>query len=132
MTTSRVALVVDDELFIAEEIADFLKLEGWDVSLANSVKSAKEALNQAPQIALLISDLRMPAGQGTELLTYLACKKQDNIHFILMTGDLHAYEETTIDTGGSVTILPKPISLRQLRNIINSIDASNCEKPRCI
>jgi signal transduction histidine kinase len=60
-------LVVDDEPMLADELADGLREEGFDVVTANSAAAALAALRADPGIGVLVSDIRMPGGTGLSL-----------------------------------------------------------------
>jgi DNA-binding response OmpR family regulator len=61
-------LVVDDDEGILDSISKALKLEGYDVDVANTGKKAIEATERNfYNLALL--DIRLPDMEGTQLLT---------------------------------------------------------------
>ena len=60
-------LVVDDEKFIRDILADFLGMEGYIVRTAEDGTSALTELERA-HYDLVISDLKMPRMGGIELL----------------------------------------------------------------
>src|SRR5260221_12355987 len=60
-------LVVDDEKFIRDILADFLGMEGYLVRTAEDGSAALAEL-QAAHYDLVISDLKMPRMGGIELL----------------------------------------------------------------
>src|SRR4051812_34748299 len=60
-------LVVDDEPMLAEELADGLREEGFEVFTANSAAEALALLHADPGIGVLVSDIRMPGGTGLSL-----------------------------------------------------------------
>jgi CheY-like chemotaxis protein len=63
-------LVVDDEVEIADVIAEFLRGEGYTVAVAYDGTSALECAGRLwPR--LLISDVRMPRMSGYELATWV-------------------------------------------------------------
>jgi DNA-binding NtrC family response regulator len=59
-------LLVEDEAAVRAETKRLLTRAGHDVVEASSVREAKEA--NPPGFDLVISDLRLPGGQGTELI----------------------------------------------------------------
>ena len=60
-------LIVDDEKFIRDILADFLGMEGYVVRTAEDGQAALSELNVA-HYDLVISDLKMPRMGGIELL----------------------------------------------------------------
>ena len=62
-------LVVDDEKFIRDIIADFLGMEGYIVRTAEDGVSATNELERA-RYDMVISDLKMPKMGGLDLLLW--------------------------------------------------------------
>ncbi|WP_416886315.1 response regulator [Marinospirillum sp.] len=88
-------LVVDDDALAAEMLAAILEDQEHQVVQASDALAAMEALNQQPEIELIISDLQMPLMNGIELFREL--RDQGSTRpFILLSGDepeaLHAQE----------------------------------------
>ncbi|RYY24258.1 MAG: GAF domain-containing protein [Sphingomonadales bacterium] len=67
---ARRALVVDDELEIAESLADFLSIEGFTCDVAVGGVQAQKRLLRG-QYDLIVSDLRMPGMDGPQLHAWL-------------------------------------------------------------
>jgi DNA-binding NtrC family response regulator len=64
-------LLVDDEEDAVLELAELLEGEGFNCFTATSVKLALQTLTQHPDIALVITDLRMPEESGMSLIKRL-------------------------------------------------------------
>lgn len=64
-------LLVDDEEDALLELAELLEGEGFCCHTATSVKLALQRLTQHPDIALVITDLRMPEESGISLIKRL-------------------------------------------------------------
>ena len=64
-------LLVDDEEDALLELAELLEGEGFCCFTATSVKLALQQLTQHPDIALVITDLRMPEESGIALIKRL-------------------------------------------------------------
>ena len=64
-------LLVDDEEDALLELAELLEGEGFCCFTATSVKLALQQLTQHPDIALVITDLRMPDESGIALIRRL-------------------------------------------------------------
>lgn len=67
-------LIVDDEYSILKTLALILKREGYEVSVAESIASAKDLL-QNHDIDLVITDLCLGDSSGEELIDYLTAKE---------------------------------------------------------
>jgi len=64
-------LLVDDEEDALLELAELLELEGFCCFTATTVKLALQQLTRHPDIALVITDLRMPDESGLSLIRRL-------------------------------------------------------------
>ncbi|EGH20633.1 response regulator, partial [Pseudomonas amygdali pv. mori str. 301020] len=69
--TRQQLLLVDDEEDANEELAELLEGEGFCCFTASSVKMALHQLTAHPDIALVITDLRMPEESGIQLIRHL-------------------------------------------------------------
>lgn len=69
--TRQQLLLVDDEDDANEELAELLESEGFCCFTAPSVKYALKQLTLHPDIALIITDLRMPEAGGISLIKRL-------------------------------------------------------------
>lgn len=83
-------LVVDDERSIRNTFEIFLSKEGYEIYLAEDVKSALEHIKEH-DMDLVITDIIMPKSSGIDLLNEIKLINQD-IPVIIMTG------EPTIET----------------------------------
>ncbi|CAE6889353.1 MULTISPECIES: response regulator [Pseudomonas] len=97
LATRQTILLVDDEQDILLELAEMLELEGYRCILANSVAQAFEQLSQHPDIALIITDLRMPEESGLRLIQQLRARSsRKQLPVIVASG--HADMNDVIDT----------------------------------
>ncbi|HEK1687551.1 TPA: response regulator [Pseudomonas putida] len=64
-------LLVDDEEEALQQLAELLENEGFKCHTANSVKTALQQLTRHPDVALVITDLRMPEESGIGLIKRL-------------------------------------------------------------
>jgi len=60
-------LVVEDEAYVRESLDELLRARGFDVGLAEGVAEAMTMLGRTP-VDVVLTDLRMPAGGGLELV----------------------------------------------------------------
>ncbi|WP_338745178.1 response regulator [Pseudomonas putida] len=61
-------LLVDDEQDVLLELAELLENEGFACLTATSVQAALQQLTRHPDVALVITDLRMPEESGIGLI----------------------------------------------------------------
>ncbi|MHA6718224.1 GAF domain-containing protein [Sphingomonas sp. RS6] len=70
----RRALVIDDEPEIAESLADFLSIEGFECRVALGGAAAREMLGDE-DYDLIVSDLRMPDVDGPQLHAWIRAER---------------------------------------------------------
>jgi response regulator RpfG family c-di-GMP phosphodiesterase len=109
-------LVVDDEKFIREILAEFLGMEGYLVRTAEDGSSALTELGRT-HYDLVISDLKMPKMGGMELLEAMS-KVAPNALTVIMTG--FGTVETAIDAmkRGAYDYILKPFKVEEVTMIV--------------
>jgi CheY-like chemotaxis protein len=63
-------LLVEDDAALGRSLADLLRRRGYEVSVVNHGRAAMDYLAKQ-RVALVISDIFMPEGDGIELLGFL-------------------------------------------------------------
>ena len=132
MTTNPLLrlLVVDDEPEILAEVSGYLRRRGEQVTTASSYGPAMVVLNdQAIPIDILITDARMPDGNGVDLVRS-AIERNDGPRIcILMTGHLEESDLAVDLQEAGVKIIYKPFSLATLhREVRAACDAKFSSK----
>ncbi len=116
----RTVLVADDEHDIVDTTAMMLEACGYKVLRAYSAREALQGLDDHPEIAILVSDIRMPEVDGFDLLRVVRHRFR-SLPVVLMTG-LPVTDEDVVPTGA--TILTKPFSYDELtRALAEQFDA---------
>lgn len=105
-------LVVDDEPDICDSIYDLLRVR-YDVTRANSAAEAMEVMRQR-DVHVVMTDQRMPAVTGTEMLRLVKSEYPDAIR-VLFTGyaDIRSVIEA-INLGHVYRYISKPFSPEEL------------------
>ncbi len=109
-------LVVNDEKFIRDIIADFLGMEGYIVRTAEDGSSAVSELERA-RYDMVISDLKMPRMGGLDLLKEVSRAHPDTLT-VIMTG--FGTVETAIDAmkRGAYDYILKPFKVEEVVHIV--------------
>lgn len=109
-------LVVDDEKFIRDILADFLTMEGYSVRTADDGTQAVSELSRS-NFALVLSDLKMPKMGGLELLQHVA-RMQPEALTVIMTG--FGTVETAIDAmkHGAYDYILKPFKVEEIVHVV--------------
>jgi DNA-binding NtrC family response regulator len=115
-----VAVIVDDEEGIREIVADIVGEIGFEVRLA---KNGKEALLllQDGSVDLVVSDIRMPGGDGVTLLRETV-RLYPGTQVIMMSG-FSDYSEEDLKSLGAFALISKPFRIDKILALINSLPA---------
>ena len=110
--------MVDDEPLVAALLADFLRLEGYEVETAKNGRDALAKI-QARSYDLVLSDLRMPELDGVGL--YRALEQQHpgllpRLAFVSGTTEPPEYASFLQRT--AATVLGKPFALTDLHQLV--------------
>jgi len=111
-------LVVDDEQVMRDLLTDVLEEEGYRVTAVAAAEEALERVNNANDIEIIITDIKMKGMDGIELLRKV--KEIDpKIDVIVMTG--YASVQTAVESMklGAIDYLTKPLNIDQIRVIVN-------------
>jgi CheY-like chemotaxis protein len=78
-------MVVDDDPEVRVIVAEFLEDFGYNVLQASSAAEALKLLDTAPDLRMIITDIRMPDMSGIELAD-VATQRQSDLKIILISG----------------------------------------------
>jgi DNA-binding NtrC family response regulator len=110
-------LIVDDEPFILEEASEALEFEGYDPLTASNVTDALKIVRDNPDIALILTDLKMPGQSGLDLVEILKQEFNNKLCFIVMSGHGSSdVEDSVIEQG--FAFIRKPLDIDELTDII--------------
>ena len=100
-------LCVDDDRLVLGLTAELLRGLGHEVVEARGGKAAAEALDHAPMIDLMITDIHMPGGPGGIELAEYARRIRPDLPVVYFSGSV-----PEIPAGIEGTLLRKPCTLR--------------------
>ena len=107
-------LIVDDEVVIAEELSEFLASFDYVCQAAISVDQALELIEADTSITLILTDMRMPGRDGSELIQILQGMPDRQFEFVMISGHLDADEDLKHINVTDVTLMRKPIDIEAL------------------
>ena len=118
MSDNPRVLVVDDEADIRELLDMTLARMGLECDCAASIAAAKQLLQGKP-FQLCLTDMRMPDGDGLELVRYIE-NNYPTLPVAVITA--HGSTENAVAAlkSGAFDYLAKPVSLAQLRTLVKS------------
>lgn len=109
-------LIIDDEPDLRELLCDALAGEGLAVSAAGSGAEARQLAQRGP-VDFVIADIRLPDGNGLDVLDQLRRQAPDVPAVIISgAGDAHIASEAA--RRGCVDFLTKPLDLPRLRQAV--------------
>jgi len=110
-------LIVDDDRSILDSLSKLLRLEGYDVALADDGQTAVEKILQE-HIDLLLLDLGLPLKDGSVTLNWL---KQVNLlsPVVIITGRSHQRE--LAEKAGADALMEKPLDVPRLLQTIQEL-----------
>lgn len=105
-------LVVDDETDIANMLAEYFRMEGYDVATANSGEGALRAVSQGPAPDIMLLDVNMPGMDGFEVCRrvreHLSCP------IMFLTARVEDVDQLDGFAAGADDYVMKPFSLEVL------------------
>jgi CheY-like chemotaxis protein len=115
----KTILVVEDDLAVRQTIRDILEIEGYEVATACDGREGFKALHQLKPCLVLL-DLMMPGTNGWQ---FLDMQRSDDELKATPVVVCSAYKESakSVHANG---ILPKPIQLDELVNVVKSFCTS--------
>ena len=116
-------LIVEDDLTYGMMLKTWLGKQGFAVASASNVARARKHI-ETEDVDLILSDLRLPDHDGTDLLRWLA-EKQLPIPLIIMTGYADIQSAVQAMKLGACDYVAKPVNPDELlRKIGEALNAS--------
>ncbi|MBS5839912.1 MULTISPECIES: response regulator [Pseudomonas] len=115
-------LLVDDEEEALSELAELLEGEGFWCHTATSVKAALHHLTRHPDIALVITDLRMPEESGISLIKRLReHTSRQHLPVIVVSGHADMDDVSDLLRLQVLDLFRKPIYHERLLDTLNAL-----------
>ena len=114
-------LIVDDNVALAENIAEVLELEGYVTVVA---ASAEEALTKSPghDFAVVVTDFRLPGIDGVELVRRVM-KAHRNVRCVVISAHTDEGTVRSAETAGA-RFLAKPLDLGRLTRFVRNVEGT--------
>jgi DNA-binding NtrC family response regulator len=105
-------IVLEDDMIVRKNLEQQLRQRRYDVASASTLAAAQELLAK-DNFDLMMVDVRLPDGEGTELLRQLQLRPQRPL-VVMMTG--YGSVESAVDCmrNGAFDYLIKPFSMNQI------------------
>ena len=113
-SVNKKILIVEDEVLFARAVAKRLQKDGFECGHAETIEDAR-ILNKQLEPDLVLLDMRLPDGNGLDLLTEFVAK---GIPTIVMTAFGDVTDAVNAMKLGAIDYLKKPIDLEELLLIV--------------
>jgi DNA-binding response OmpR family regulator len=110
-------LLVEDNTDLLDMYEEIFKVENWQILKATSGMMALEIFQQNQDIRVIISDSKMGAMSGMELLKKIKDNFETLPAFYLLTGDI-TVEESDLKKAGGKKLILKPFDLDEILETI--------------
>ena len=115
----RTILIVDDEVELAENVADLLEFEGYRVEMCASAEEAVGRV-EARVPDLVLSDVRLPGMDGLELLRRLK-EARSTLPVVMVSASSQKETREKIEKYGADGFILKPYEQNDLLKLIGEI-----------
>ncbi|MCW2246923.1 DNA-binding NtrC family response regulator [Azospirillum fermentarium] len=105
-------LIVDDEVRLAEVVADALEVRGFRAHFVDSAAAALTWIDDNP-VSLVLSDLRMPGMDGREFLRLLQAARPE-IPVVIITAYASVPDAVALVRDGAFDYISKPFEIEDL------------------
>ena len=112
-------LIVEDNVTLSQIIRDWLEREGYAVATAIDEPFARKLLRKEP-FDLILSDVRLPQGDGIHLLEWIIKEKVD-IPFVIMTEYASVTDAVKAIKLGAKDYLSKPVFHEQVVEMVKEL-----------
>ena len=102
-------LIVEDDAAFGVMLQTWLKKNDYDVVLATQYAQAKKAI-MSQKFDLILTDLRLPDGDGIMLMAWVREQQKSRVPFIVMTGYAEVQTAVSAMKLGAFDYLKKPIN----------------------
>ena len=106
-------LLIEDKKSLAEMLEEALTSEGFSVEVASTKKAGLRLFEEGERFAVVLTDLRLPDGDGIEILQKVVNEDPD-CPVVVMTG--YGTVENAVDAMklGAADFIQKPVDLDHL------------------
>ncbi len=113
-------LIVEDDIIFSRALRNWLEKEKMQVVCASGVSKARRMIEEHGDADLILSDMRLPDGDGVEILEWMN-KRECRIPFVIMTQYAEVMSAVRAMKLGAEDYLPKPFLPEALYAVINDL-----------
>ena len=112
-------LIVEDNILLAGQQKKWFEKSGYEAVTTIDEPGARRLLKKEP-FDLVLSDVRLPQGDGISLLEWMQRERID-VPFIIMTGYASVSDAVRAIKMGAKDYLAKPVQMDELQSLIKNI-----------
>ena len=112
-------LIVEDNVMLAGEQIKWFEKRGYEAVMTIDEPGARRLLRNG-HFDLVLSDVRLPSGDGISLLEWMR-KENPDIPFIVMTGYASVPDAVKAIKLGAVDYLSKPVQMDDLQRLVKEL-----------
>lgn len=112
-------LIVEDNILLSSQQKKWFEKSGYEAETTIDEPGARRLLKKKP-FDLVLSDVRLPEGNGISLLEWMK-KERFDIPFIIMTGYASVPDAVKAIKLGAKDYLAKPVQMDELQSLIKNI-----------
>ncbi len=117
-------IVVEDSMTFCERICNMLRRQGWETFSAYNMRKGMELVQEAEEFTIVLSDLRLPDGDGIKLLEWMRENGYEN-KFVIMT-DYESYSSAVAAIKkGAANYFPKSQMQGELFDFLDALWKGN-------
>ncbi len=120
-------MIVEDDLTFSTMIKSWLGRNGFEIETAANIAKACKSVDEK-KYDLILSDMRLPDGEGLDLLDHLG-RKAIATPLIIMTGYADVQNAVNAMKHGAVDYVSKPVQPEVLLDKINTAIAAKASAP---
>ena len=113
-------LIVEDEQYLARNIAIFLRRRALHVEIAKTLTHAIDYLESSTKFDVLLLDVNLPDGNGLDFYRGIRSAYPELRMIAMSGGDLDTPDVATRKVGG-VSFLAKPFALHRILDVLQYI-----------
>ncbi len=113
-------LIVEDNAVLCRMLSNWLERKGFQTVSAGNVGQALKLINSSG-VDIIISDIRLPDGDGVENILRWMNKEQIHIPFVVMTEYAGVASAVQAMKSGAEDYLPKPVDPEKLHALIEHL-----------
>ena len=115
----RKILIVEDNIGLSQMQGDWFAQAGYEAVTATDESSARSLIRRT-RFDLVLSDVRLPQGDGMSLLEWMRREKM-GIPFIITTGYVSVPDVVRAIKLGAMDYLPKPVRREHLLELAEGV-----------